>query len=454
MPDDPPAEATKPSLIHRVEYAFSRGLIGLITQLPIDICASIGRFLGGLFHLLSPRYRRLLRRNLRIATCDSPLADADVECLMRETFHRAGANFFTSLRTVEMSPEEVDKFIATTNSQITIRSKESGGLVVAMPHMGNWEALAKIGGLHAGSSRYGTVYRPLANPLMDELTYRQRTADGAAAFSRKDGFHAPISLLREPGLMVVLADQRSGGRGQIIPFFGKLTSCSPLPSLMARRSKAEVCTLSICTIDNGQWRFEFHPIGYAPGTPEVMAALEVAMRRSLPDVFWFHDRWRIDAARPLSFFAKIDPEIARSASVPLRVLLTTPADATEPAKALIHAMFEARPDLHIDWLSYQPASFPDPRVVHHDWDPTTPPEQIGGLLSRIDAAHPAPLDAALLFGSELSIARAAKNAGLRAIIGLEVKGKPWTRSFSRPHSTEAWSQIAADLARIPKSNQR
>jgi len=63
----------RPRLTHRLELRFYRLVERAVGWLSMDTCAAVGRALGRLFHLLSPRYRRLVRRNLRIATATGPL---------------------------------------------------------------------------------------------------------------------------------------------------------------------------------------------------------------------------------------------------------------------------------------------------------------------------------------------------------------------------------------------
>ncbi len=443
----------RPTLLHRLEYGAFRSVEGIVARLPMDSCAVLGRLIGRFFQLVSPRYRHLIRRNLRIATAENPLCREELDQLVDETFRRAGANFISSLKSATMSLEQLAENIETTHCDLLSRERAGNGLLVTIPHMGNWEIMTKLSGLHAGISNFGAVYRPLDNPLMDKLTNERRTADGCQLFSRRDGFHAPIALLRSPGPMGVLADQRAGAQGVVMPFFGKLTSCTPLPDLMARRAKADVCTLSISTIDHGRWHAEMRLLGKSPGVAGIITALETAMRVSLADVFWFHDRWRTDRTRPLSFYTKFDPEIAKQATVPMRLLLTLHDDSQQDADILFEALFAERPDLRIDWLTSLPGKHPDPRVVKHAWDHSAPDEHASGALDRIDQSHPAPLDAALLFGGTQVIAKAAKRAGLRSIIGCDVHGKPWTRSFPYPKHPDEWKEIASKLAEVPKPKQ-
>ncbi|BCX49774.1 lipid A biosynthesis lauroylacyl transferase [Haloferula helveola] len=446
---------TRPTLLHRAEYLAFRGVETLLSGASMESCVTVGRLLGRLYHVISPKYRRLVRRNLRIATAgDAPSAET-LDALVLETFQRTGANFIASLRTPTMSLDAMRRHVTEEGlHELGGCVRRGSGLVVAMAHMGNWEAMTSLGASFVHEGVYGGVYRPLDNPLMDRLTRERRTKDGALLFSREDGFHAPAAMLKTPGALGVLADQRAGGRGIAMPFLGKMTTCSPLPDLLARRGRARVCTLSISTIGQAQWRMELRELEGPINTRSVMAGLEKAIRLSLPDVFWFHNRWRTDPARPLSFFTKIDPAVAAEATVPLRLILTTPAHADELGiRQMLLRMLEKRPDLRIDRLCTTPTETIDPRIVHHEWDPTLPPEQADGFLDKIDRTHPAPLDGSLLFAGEVGLARAAKRAGLRAIIGLGVSGKPWTRSFETPASTEDWLELAELMARVPQRHR-
>ena len=74
-------------------------------------------------------------------------------------------------------------------------------------------------------------------------------------------------------------------------------------------------TLSVFCVGTGRWRLKVRPVPEKARTAEVVAHLETAMRDRLTDVFWFHDRWRIDKVRPLCFYTKQAPtEAARAAT--------------------------------------------------------------------------------------------------------------------------------------------
>jgi len=127
-------------------------------------------------------------------------------------------------------------------------------------------------------------------------------------FSKRDPFHQVTGFLREGGVVGVLADQRVGMQGEVTPFFGRLTRTSPLPSLLARRAKAEVLALSLVTVRPGMWKAVFLPVEKPCTTPHCMTALELAMKAGPTDVFWLQERWKTFVKRFRPFDKWLTPD--------------------------------------------------------------------------------------------------------------------------------------------------
>ncbi|MFD0895591.1 hypothetical protein KBB96_19335 [Luteolibacter ambystomatis] len=444
----------RPSLAHRVEYALYRWMEGVLGQIPLDVVTIAGEVLAGGVRMVSSKHRKLVMRNLRIATAaDKPTAE-DHERLMRDTFRRAGRNLLGSLRSALMEPEELGPYLRVEGAHhLADRAAAGLGTVLSWSHMGNWEMLAQAHSYLGNYTSGGPIYRPLENPLLDALTVDRRTAQGASVFSKHDGFNGPAKTIREGGLVTVMSDQRAGGHGELCPFFGRLSSCTPLPSLLARRAKSRIVTLSISSSNDGTWVMRLRSLPDKVDTTELMAHLETAMRDSITDVFWFHDRWRVDRTRPLSFYTKQSPtEPSKEASVPTRLVATLPANAPESVAAL-ERILEIRPDARIDVLDdgHLPSLPDDDRIQRVWWDPHCPPEHLPGVLQRSDGNHPAPLDFALVLDGHRDLAKAARRFGLRSVIGCGGNGKPFTRSFPRPTDAEGWRELADALAATPSS---
>lgn len=451
---DAPEDEKPPTLAHRLEYALYRAAEGVLGLASLDTVTRVGEVLGQVAWLISPKHRRLVTRNLRIATAAEAPDPAEIRRRVRETFIRAGGNMLGSIRAVTMQPKELREHIEMTGLEHMRGPVAAGrGVVVVWSHMGNWEVLAQLVPELGEQVRGGPIYRPLENPLLDRLTVQRRTQQGAVLFNKHDGFNGPASVLRGGGVVSVMTDQRAGGHGELCPFFGRLSSCTPLPGLLARRTGAAMVTISITSLSTGRWRLSIRPVPNKARTPEILRHLETAMRDRLTDVFWFHDRWRIDRIRPLSFFTKEVPtEAARSATVPTRIVATLPPGDPAAAECL-SALLELRPDARIDVLDPgNLAPLPDdPRIVAFPWDRGVPIEHLTGLLERCDESHPAPLDFALLLDGNANLARAAGRLGLRAIIGAGAKGKPWTCTYPRPADAAGWRDLAAELVLTRKN---
>jgi hypothetical protein len=111
-----------------------------------------------------------------------------------------------------------------------------------------------------------------------------------------------------------------GRYGEVVKFFGRVTRASPLPSLMARRSKSEVLAMSLITETPGTWRVCYHPVSRPFKTADCMEALEQAMRASQADVFWLQDRWRVSIRSDYTIRDWLGSEML-SADKPHRALL-------------------------------------------------------------------------------------------------------------------------------------
>jgi len=456
MSEDEEEKPRQPTLAHRLEYALYRGAEGFLGLFSLGTVVRAGELLGLLAWGLSPKYRRLVMRNLRIATAAGAPDERELRNMVRDTFRRAGGNLLGSQRAATLKRETLRAHIDFEGLEHLLAPiREGRGVVLVWSHMGNWEVLAQLIREVGEHIEGGPIYRPLENPLIDRLTVERRTQEGAVVFNKHDGFNGPAALLRRGGVVTVMTDQRAGGHGELCPFFGRLSSCTPLPALLARRTGSAMVTLSITSQTTGRWRLKLRPVPPKTKTPQVLLHLETAMRDRLSDVFWFHDRWRVDKMVPLGFFTKEAPaEAALAATVPTRLVATLPA-ANAGAAVVLATLLELRPDLRIDVLDGGdlPPLPEDPRIVRFPWDPGSPADHLGGLLERCDFSHPAPLDFALLLDGNTDLAVAAKRLGLRAIIGVGTRGKPWTRNFPLPTDAAAWRELAIRLVLTAKSRK-
>lgn len=305
----------------RAEWLAQTGMEKLAGLLPGPLVFRVGEAMGGLaWHFMKSR-RQIVLRNLRIAFYgehDLP----ELRRMARETFRRTAANLFSALHSTQLSPAGIARIVTVENPELVGEAlARAAGLVTMPPHMGNWEILTRITRTFPVGHKAGAFYRPLNNPLLDQRVLDQREADGTRLFSKKDSFHLVSGFLRDGGIVGILADQRAGRQGELVRFFGRLTRASPLPSLIARRSKSEVLAMSLITEAPGKWRIRYHALDGPIRTTTCMAALERAMKASPLDVFWLQERWKVSISPKRTIRDWLGPDTPPAGGKPHRALL-------------------------------------------------------------------------------------------------------------------------------------
>jgi KDO2-lipid IV(A) lauroyltransferase len=334
----------KPKLLQwRLEALGHSILEGLAARIPGPWVFHLGEFLGGIAWHLMPSRRQTTVRNLRIAFAGEKSL-AEIHQLAPETFRRTGANLMSAAHTARLPAGKLNNAMRIENRELLEQALSEGkGIVLLLAHMGNWEILSRIIHLFPPGTKTGAFYRPLNNPWLDQRVLRRRQLDGTRMFSKRDNPLRVAAFLRDGGVAGVLADQRAGKQGQLVPFFGRLTRVSPLPSLLARRSKATVLAMSLTCEAPGKWVATFHPVAEPQHTPQCMAALETAMKSSPLDVFWLQERWKVYVKphRPLNQW--LDDDSLRGTH-PHRILCwlhqNAPADAIPAAWTHPDARYE------------------------------------------------------------------------------------------------------------------
>ncbi len=308
---DPAADATayrreliRPTAARRLKWRLETAAYAVMETglglLPLSWVAGAGRLAGAAAALILAKRRRVVARNLRIAFADERTSE-ELRALTREVFKRSGANLLCSLRTAEMGERSLARALLVRDEIVYREAVARGkGVVMVLAHMGNWEALAQwFPKLLPPGVQGATVYRPLNNPIMNARVVAARARRGISLFSKDDSPLGMAGFLRRGGVLGVLADQRAGTIGELVPFFGRLTSCTPIPAILARRTGAAVVGVSLRTVGAGRWEMGFHAM--EPGEPTtagVMRLLERMMRVSPADVFWLQDRWKIRRSEP------------------------------------------------------------------------------------------------------------------------------------------------------------
>ncbi len=389
----------------RLEWLAQTAVEKVAAALPGPFVFRLGEWLGGLAWYLLKSRRRIVLRNLRIAfegEHDIPT----LRIMARQSFQRTAANLLSALHSTRLTAEEIDAMVTVENPELLTDALSRGPGVVLMPcHMGNWEILSRINRKFPPGFHAGAFYRPLNNPLLNARVVGQREIEGTRLFSKNDSFHAATAFIREGGILGILADQRVGLRGESAPFFGRLTRVSPLPALMARRSRTEVLAMSLTTVEPGKWSIRYHPLDGKISTESTMRAIESAMRASPLDVFWLQERWQVYVRpyRTVQDWLGKDSAPGKKTHRALLWLSGAPADWTVP-EVWTH------PDLIYEVVlapgQTKPAWLTGSEILH-----TVPPDgdrkSLGRAIAAIDLAASLPIDYILTHKASTALEGAA-----------------------------------------------
>ena len=398
-------------IAHYLVYAVYRSLEFLLKLLPMKLVCLTGAGLGHIAYLVLPSRRHIVTRNLRIAFGEE-MSHPEIKKLTLETFHHTGANLIASIRTAVLSETEILKRVEVVGEEnITAAQKHSNGMIGLLTHMGNWELLGQAHLALPELTPTASLYRPIDNPLIDDLIRRRRSSQGAKLFSRRDGFFKPITHIKEGGNLGILADQQAGSHGIAVPLFGKLTSMTNLPAIMHRRTGASILPISITTTTLGRWRFTVHPAIIIPAdkksdtlhiTSLCAKAYETSMRTNPADVFWMHGYWKTGKKGPLKIDGlqkKRTGSQRSAASKPFRVMVYTGSadQQNQEVDEQLTRLKNYRPDMHLTTVGENEFSASDHFIDARATDNTP---KLAHELVQYDLSLPTPIDCNLDFTVE------------------------------------------------------
>ena len=291
-----------------------KGLIKLLGMLPFSWVGGLGAAVGRLLYRQQGREVRNARVNLGLCFPEMPAAER--ESMVRTNLMETGRSLAQMLK-IWVGPrrdwaENVDEngFYAAAGKLIA----RGHGLIVAMPHMGNWELIAYLA---TKVTRSTALYRPPRQRFMDEVMRQGRERSGLVPVpTDRQGLKALHAALQQGEIVGILPDQvpkAAGASGVLAPFFGHPALTMTLVSRLARRHQTP--TLFTCAIfDKSQGRHRIHYFEGDPAVadkmPEIAAAalnrdVERCVREFPAHYQWAYRRFEIpDSAQPSPYSRK------------------------------------------------------------------------------------------------------------------------------------------------------
>lgn len=331
----------------------------ILRVLDIRLVAIFGRCVGYIVWGVMPSRRHIVARNMRIVV-DPRLRGRKLSNLVRRNIVRTTMNMACTFKTGIMTDKELERSVTLIGAKEFEALAAGGDCVIGcIPHAGNWEVLARIRPLFPKVKRFGSMYRRLDNPVLEDIVYKCRTKYGCEMFSNKKGLKEVFKLAKEGGMLGVLSDQFIQ-QGLFLPYFGKVTGTTPLPSLIYKRCRGTGHLLAVSTRNTGLGKWDAilsreiqvpeGELDMAAITLEVNNALAEVQKESIIDGFWMHHRWKCTTRFAPEMTEEQKQLIAKHWVIPFRCIICVP-EAFEEALLTIPFLREihgCRPDMQLN----------------------------------------------------------------------------------------------------------
>jgi len=299
-----------------LEYIAARTVLGTLGLMPRRMAVSSAIGLSRLAYRSIGGLRRVGMRNLEIAFPEKSVEERRE--ILKGTFENLGRVLGEVSQFMKTTPAELEKIVDfeldEESRELYHRNKtEKRGVLVTTGHFGNWEMLVfAFAALHEPMSY---LARPIDNPLIEDLTVRIRTRFGNRPINKSNSARLAIKILREGGILGILADVNVHPReGVFVPFFGVPACTTTGAALIALRTDALIFP-TFCIWDATVNRYRFvhgrviEPIRTGDRDRDILettaaytAEIERIYRQYPEQWMWIHKRWKTRPAGEPSLY--------------------------------------------------------------------------------------------------------------------------------------------------------
>jgi len=219
-------------------YLGYRSAAAIATALPESLCRPAGAATGRIMGLAMRGRRQMLARHLR-RVHGPQLTGRALDQAVNATFSSYGRYWLEVFRLPRQDLLALDspKFVVEGKDMVDKVLAEGKGIVVATPHVGNWDLGAAW--FAARGYKPTTIVEPIEPPALFEWFCSYRRALGLTIVPLgPDAGSILLKKLRE-GLMVgLVCDRDLVGNGIEVEFFGERTTMPAGPATLALRAGA------------------------------------------------------------------------------------------------------------------------------------------------------------------------------------------------------------------------
>jgi KDO2-lipid IV(A) lauroyltransferase len=232
----------------------------IVRTLPEKSAYSLFNWIGEIIHRRNGKSIQRLRENLH--TVNPDLSEMQLETLVAQAMSSYMRYWCDTFRIQNWSLERIRKTVSTSNDHLLLDPmKEGRGVVVALPHSGNWD--------HAGAyfCSLGIPLVTVAERLKPEALFqkflRHREAMGFEVLSLDSrSFVTLIKRAKEKRLIALVADRDLSHSGVDVNFFGRNARMPAGPALLAIKTGVPLIVAHVSYTETGI-HIDFHSVAIA-----------------------------------------------------------------------------------------------------------------------------------------------------------------------------------------------
>ena len=280
-----------------IVYRFLRACIRVLSWLPIGVARWLGRRLGELIWVGQTRMRRSTNRNLELAYPHMNVKER--RSLAAESLRQTATIYAESGLVWHWPSSKIDQcLLAVHGSDVLDGDREGKGMLMLVPHFGNWEVLSYY---FASKCPLTALYenRRIRNIEAHVNAARERHG-GRLVPPTQAGLRALLLALRRGELVAVLPDQvPARGNGVMASFMGRDALTGTLSHRLIRKTEAQVCLATAVRVRGGfeVWFDPLDPSVYdadpVASANAINAGIETAIARAPAQYQWEYKRFRI-----------------------------------------------------------------------------------------------------------------------------------------------------------------
>jgi KDO2-lipid IV(A) lauroyltransferase len=288
-----------------LEYTVVWLLLKGLGLLPRPLARRLAAKVAGVLYAVSPKLRKTVETNLRIAFPD--WMEAQWDAVIRKMVRNLGWMAAEFARFPKYSKGNIEEIVVLDGNENFLEARNRGkGVLILTGHIGAWELSSFAHALYGYPLHF--MARPLDNQRIDALVNNYRCASGNKAIFKNESARVMLKILKEAGTIGILADQNTMPEEAVfVNFFGKPASTTTGIARVALHTDAAVAPGYVVWDESIQkYRLRFEPPlelvrtgdmerDVLENTQRFTKVIEDIIRKYPDQWVWVHGRW---SARP------------------------------------------------------------------------------------------------------------------------------------------------------------